>query len=146
MSYWVYVLKQQTRRGGYYYVGCTRSLFRRLNQHADGGGAVCTRKFTYKMIVALYKIDDGTHLEKERDITLKLMYMFGRQWWTVRGGPWCSTFKNRRKPRLTKHVQYNVSTCRCGMPKIDDKCPKQELKWLVHVFKNDYYSVLYRCQ
>lgn len=145
MAHWVYVLEQQTRRGRYFYVGSTRCLFLRLKQHEEGTGAVCTRKFTYNIIVALYKIGDGTHLEVERDITLKLMHMFGKQWWIVRGGPWCSTYKNRIKPRLTKHVKTQINVCRCGMPKINSACPKQKLRWLKKALNSDYYKIYHKC-
>lgn len=87
-EYWVYVLEL---KGGKYYVGISRDIEKRYEQHECGEGASFTHK--YKPIRIVYKENtqsiykkDAEH--KENIITLQWMILKGIE--NVRGGDYCA--------------------------------------------------------
>lgn len=63
MTYWVYVLKCE---GDYIYVGETRRLFRRFNEHLRGRGGSNTIKHKPRQLIGLYKVNDNYSFIKYR--------------------------------------------------------------------------------
>ena len=138
-SHWIYVLKSEAC-GGWYYVGVTNNIHRRLNQHHSGSGAQCTRKWVFDILVALYKcpFDNGRE-QLEQVITHRWMAsMPNQEWWRVRGGSHCSIQIIRNKqtdiplsflrkvnnyyntsptnPECIDDDPYLKTQCNCGFP------------------------------
>lgn len=80
----VYVL---LLKDGYFYVGSTNNLERRLSEHANGGhrSAKFVQLHPVEALIACYK----GNVEVEDIVTIKLMLVFG--WNRVRGGRWAWT-------------------------------------------------------
>ena len=134
---WVYVLQctHDTYGKKYFYVGVTKNLFKRFNQHRTGHGALCTQAFSYDTIAAMYKIGEAAMTDKERrqhenQITLQLMKL-SDSWFYVRGGQWTThglqkfsdnyeeiyTTLDSQPLEAMKSVHMPV-VCHCRMPAI----------------------------
>ncbi len=87
-QYVVYFLKLQD---GFYYVGITRNLERRLKEHLSGKGCVVTHAHRPTKLVARWNIGVVSYNEAqivEDEFTVALMRSYGNK---VRGGCWCRT-------------------------------------------------------
>ena len=122
--HYVYVLASRGC-GGWYYIGVTGKLPRRLHQHASHRGSQCTRRWNYDTLVALYKYPFSFYREEfETKMTYRWMHAFGRDWFRIRGGPYCEikTPRNRqtaKPPGLLHAVQSDPfigAICDCGYP------------------------------
>ena len=67
-TYIVYMLA--TRRGGVLYVGVTRDLFRRVQQHRDGHFSQFTRKYGIKTLV-WFEVHSDIRAAIAREKTIK---------------------------------------------------------------------------
>jgi len=99
--YWVYAIQSLDERGvgkngqklqGYFYVGCTTNLVRRLRQH--NGELVGGAKFTAKHRPWEYRAIYGPY--KGRSNAMKAEYALkhgkrstGRMKWSVKDSKWC---------------------------------------------------------
>ncbi|MFT6909985.1 MAG: putative GIY-YIG superfamily endonuclease [Oleiphilaceae bacterium] len=96
----IYTLELES---GKYYVGQSKTPKKRINQHFSGNGSAWTKKF--KPIKIIKEIELNTNnwraaLEVEKQLTLKLMVIFG--WQNIRGAGW-SQLELKSKPRELIH-------------------------------------------
>lgn len=119
---WVYILDDGT---GWFYVGTTDRLFRRMREHAQGKGAKVTSKFFYGYLVGLYKLGEkdevNNRLDIENLITLQLMKLQDNPK-KVRGGNYCKHGLDDNAWDLPlacikklKSCEMPV-VCECGLP------------------------------
>lgn len=124
MTSYVYVLTTGNNpnnfRDEYYYVGVTKRLFTRFEEHQTGYGSLVTNKFKYNLLTALYKVEEE---EKrcflENKITLQLMKISDNPW-KIRGGSWTNhgiTKFDFKQPKALLDVEVPI-LCRCEMPAI----------------------------
>jgi len=78
---YIYILKLQNKK---YYVGRSKNVFVRIQQHKDGEGAEWTKIHQF---VKLKKIVEGKNPFSEDYYTLKMMSKYGID--NVRGGSFC---------------------------------------------------------
>ena len=126
IRHYVYVLKSEAC-GGWYYVGVTNSIGRRLFEHASDRGSLCTQRWRYTTLVALYKYPFSSGRESfETKMTYRWMNLLGRDWFRVRGGPHCDIDipRNQRakKPAGLLHAiqsdPFIGALCDCGYPPV----------------------------
>ena len=124
-AHWIYVLKSNAC-GGWYYVGVTKNLKRRLRQHLFGTGAQCTKRWKFRTLVALYKCPFNDRGRLEQIITHRWMAaMPNQEWWRVRGGAHCSILEERNsqtKPPLTFLRKIKNHYHRIQPTNLDDNC------------------------
>jgi predicted GIY-YIG superfamily endonuclease len=102
-NYYLYFLEL---RDGYYYVGITRNLEKRLYQHCSGRGSVVTRKHKPLRLICAWFLGEMTYLEAqyiEDEFTIYFMSKYGGR---VRGGRWCKNKENVKKI-LRKTIEYS---------------------------------------
>ena len=68
MVYWVYVIECQDLN---VYIGQTKRLYRRFNEHTQGRGSVNTGKYKPKKLIGLYKIGDNYSFLQYRQQIIK---------------------------------------------------------------------------
>ena len=104
----LYVLKL---RGGKYYVGKTRDVSRRFQEHRDGVGAAWTRKYAP---VAIEKTMPVTSPFDEDKVTKEYMAMYGID--NVRGGPYVSEELEIGQRSEVQRAIWAAKDCcvRCG--------------------------------
>lgn len=56
MVNWIYIIQCENR---YIYVGKTIRLYRRMNEHQNGGGSITTGRYSPVCLVGLYKVADN---------------------------------------------------------------------------------------
>ena len=103
VNYYLYFLRLQH---GYFYVGITKNLDRRLWEHCNGRGRVITRahcpiRLECSWDLGKMSYEDASVIEDE--FTLYFMSTYGRK---VRGGRWCKNKENTKKI-LKKNPAYN---------------------------------------
>jgi predicted GIY-YIG superfamily endonuclease len=64
MVHWVYVVECEE---GHIYIGETKRLYRRFNEHLSGNGSVNTGKHKPNYLVGLYKVSDNESFMQYRD-------------------------------------------------------------------------------
>ena len=110
-KWWVYVIQSQqqrkSRKGkplpGFYYVGCTTDLFRRLRQHNGEivGGAKFTAGYRPWVMRAIYgPYANRSEACKAERALKKGKRGAGRTRWTVRDSKWCRGLGSK-DPRIT---------------------------------------------
>lgn len=138
--HWVYVLECEDNR---IYVGETKRLFRRWNEHQNGLGGINTSTYEPTKIIGLYKVSNYESFstydyfakeigkirtdilknwgsgesykarEYEDFITLSLMKENGDNWNRVIGGSYCQSF--RPMPAKLSNFETGVM-CKCRIP------------------------------
>jgi len=88
----VYILQLHQQK---WYVGTTKNIETRINQHIRGRGSAWTQ--IYRPINIHHVVDGGNPIEMW--YTLKFMDIYGIE--NVRGGPWV-------KPRLSKPTKKEI--------------------------------------
>ena len=150
-SYYVYFMKLEH---GYYYVGITNNLGRRLQQHRNGRGSVITRAHRPLILLGSWYIGEMEYKEAEyieNEFTLYFMQNYGTK---VRGGRWCKNKENVAKV-IRKHAVYcpyeqfaivahDVEIPRQTEPKINKKSKKKQ-KIKRKKFKNRQEKVEWIC-
>lgn len=106
----LYVLELQ---GGKYYVGQTKNLQKRFQEHVDGDGSVWTRKYAPIAIVSSVALDGALHEDR---VTKELMLEHGID--NVRGGSYCRIdLDDGQYSTLTTELRSATGTCfECGRP------------------------------
>mgnify|MGYP002623480377 CR=1 FL=1 len=104
----IYILELE---GGYYYVGRTSNLERRLRDHSSGYGSAWTRK--YKPVRVLRTIP-GDKFDEE-PWTLRMMEKYGLD--RVRGGRWVQVKLDEQSRReIEDRMRWADDRCiRCGL-------------------------------
>jgi predicted GIY-YIG superfamily endonuclease len=68
MVLWIYVLESED---DYIYIGQTKRLYRRFNEHLAGNGSVNTHRHTPEKLIGLYKVSDNYSFLKYRNAIIK---------------------------------------------------------------------------
>ena len=104
----LYVLELQ---GGKYYVGQTKNLQKRFQEHLDGVGSVWTRKHAPLAIASSVALDGALHEDR---VTKELMLEHGID--NVRGGSYCRIdLDDGQYNALTTELRSATGTCfECG--------------------------------
>lgn len=104
----LYVLELQ---GGKYYVGQTKNLQKRFQEHLDGAGSVWTRKHAPLAIASSVALDGALHEDR---VTKELMLEHGID--NVRGGSYCRIdLDDGQYNALTTELRSATGTCfECG--------------------------------
>ena len=116
----LYVLELER---GKYYVGQTKNLQRRFQQHVDGEGSLWTRKYAPLAIAISVALDGPLHEDR---VTKELMYKHGID--NVRGGSYCSIdLDEAQHQTLTTEMRSATGTCfECGRPgHFAGQCPSK---------------------
>ena len=156
---WLYILSSNYR---YYYVGITCNLVKRLKDHLNGNGAICTALWFYNTIEAVYCIGDKdkdydderyVHSQEDRELekllTLKMMKLKGYGY--VRGEPY-TCLRHKEESYYEKLMRELESTerpmtCECGMPVHEDiskkgkpywKCPRKRNEFMEDYYPDEY--------
>jgi len=156
---WVYVIKNDDN--GDIYVGETKRLFRRCNEHQTGRGGVNTSNSEFNRLIGLYKVssniaflsykesfeqnsfqeeceiwdeeDKSDSLQVERHITERYIYEYRNTGASIRGGPYTTyqRYNNFRFGNNFKDVSIDRPLCDCGYP-CEVKIQKDKQKvWFV---------------
>lgn len=105
----LYVLELE---GGKYYVGQTKNLQKRFQEHVDGAGSVWTRKYAPLAIASSVALDGALHEDR---VTKELMLQYGID--NVRGGSYCRIdLDDGQYNALTTELRSATGTCfECGL-------------------------------
>ena len=105
----LYVLELE---GGKYYVGQTKNLQKRFQEHVDGAGSVWTRKYAPLAIASSVALDGVLHEDR---VTKELMLQHGID--NVRGGSYCRiNLDDGQYNALTTELRSATGTCfECGL-------------------------------
>ena len=96
---------------GKYYVGCSKNVLIRYQQHASGTGAAWTKKYPPIRILEVFNNVDEF---EENNVTKKYMATFGID--NVRGGSYCTfTLPAEEVAVITKEIRSSQGCCvKCG--------------------------------
>ena len=123
-NYYLYFLEL---RDGYYYVGITRNLEKRLYQHCSGEGSVVSKKHKPLRLICAWFLGKMTYQEAEcieDEFTIYFMSKYGCR---VRGGRWCKNKENVKKI-LRKTIEYSP----CEQYPIEKENQALQTKMFVH--------------
>ena len=126
--HWVYVLKCANN---IIYVGETKRLYRRLNEHCNKDSGSCTTHDFYpQSLICLYKVEDECSiindynwdfedekmwaLSLENNITEMCMQSMGPYWNKVYGGKYHTGFRPNENP--SKDCLFKRPFCNCKRP------------------------------
>ena len=126
--HWVYVLKCADN---IIYVGETKRLYRRLNEHCNKDSGSCTTHDFYpQSLICLYKVEDDCStindynwdfedekmwaLSLENNITEMCMQSMGPYWKNVYGGKYHTGFRPDKNP--SKDCLFKRPFCNCKRP------------------------------
>lgn len=141
---WLYVLRGFDKKVFYYYIGVTDRLRRRLYEHSVGRGSECTQTRKYTYLCALYEIKnvERTREYYENLLVKQLMYLAQNNWNYIRGGSWCG---NSIKKPLDIDKLDKFPVCKCGFPKWNNECPKQQVGWYTKTIGEEHIKCLDMC-
>lgn len=96
---------------GKYYVGCSKNVFLRYQQHTSGTGAAWTKKYPPVRIIEVFNNVDEF---EENNVTKKYMMRYGID--NVRGGSYCTfILPSEEIVVITKEIRSSQGCCvRCG--------------------------------
>jgi predicted GIY-YIG superfamily endonuclease len=100
---------------GKYYVGKTKDIEARVQEHTEGDGAAWTRKWKPRSFSVLREdVASGDVSAIETQETAKLMKLHGID--NVRGGQWTRvTLSNEERVAAVQHIKHQDDLCnRCG--------------------------------
>ena len=126
--HWVYVLKCANN---IIYVGETKRLYRRLNEHCNKDSGSCTTHDFYpQSLICLYKVEDDCStindynwdfedekmwaLSLENNITEMCMQSMGPYWKNVYGGKYHDGYRPNENP--SKDCLFKRPYCNCKRP------------------------------
>ena len=126
--HWVYIIRCDNN---VIYVGETKRLYRRLNEHCNkDSGSVTTHDCYPQSLIGLYKVEDECSIlndynwdfEDEKMLALSLentiaeMYMqaMGPKWENVYGGKYHVGYRPENNPG--KNLTFNRPYCNCKIP------------------------------
>lgn len=100
--WYLYVIKCEH---GYHYVGVTKDVKKRYQQHSSGNGADITKFHKPIKITQVFIIGDMSYVEAEKyenAFTLSMMAKYGDRW---RGGRYCQGCKSSAVKRNLKQIE-----------------------------------------
>ena len=106
-DYYLYFLRL---KHGYFYVGITKDLRRRIWQHCGHEGSGMTRRHQPLELIAAWYLGDMSYEEAEYiedEFTLYFMKNYSRR---VRGGKWC-----KERIGVKKILKRNPAYCPCNL-------------------------------
>lgn len=112
----VYTLKLE---GGKYYVGRTKNLSRRIEEHANNAGSQWTKKYQMERVLEVFENCDEYD---ENKYTFKYMNKFGID--NVRGGAFCQIVISDEEKRVINKILISCpdKCVYCGLDHLSSLC------------------------
>lgn len=150
--HWVYVLKSS--RTGALYVGETKRLFRRWNEHTSGRGGVNTSKDDYDTLVGLYNVGNNTSFIENRQSLIDNIYSW--RIWYYWGGKENKGNACKVENQITEHLMFKhkdaIGKVKGGKYTTQERCIDfyynylEEDKYLNFIHQRPFCDCGYPCE